>query len=66
MAFVTLIIVFIGIIVIWGEIKLLQMLDGLVFNNNKKYNLLLDLLTEVYLTRYGKNSNLLKNSPKEK
>lgn len=61
-----LIIVFIGVVVIWGEIKMLQKLDGLAFSNNQKYNLLLDLLTEVYLTRYGKNSNLLKNPPKDK
>lgn len=61
-----LIAVFIGMIVLYGELKLFQMLDGLVLNNNKKYNLLLDLLTEVYLTRYGKNNNLLKNPPKDK
>lgn len=58
--------IFICVIAIYGELKMLQMLDGLDFSNNKKYNILLDLLTEVYLTRYGKGNNLLKNPPKEK
>lgn len=66
MALAILITFIIGVIAIYGELKLLQMLDGLVFSNNKKYNILLDLLTEVYLTRYGKGNNLLKNPPKNK
>ena len=58
--------VFILVIVIYGEIKLFQILDGLALGNNKKYNILLDLLTEVYLTRYGKSNSLLKNPIKDK
>lgn len=46
------------------SLKTMQFLEKLVFNTNDKYNYLLNLLTEIYLTRYSGSYLLKEYSPK--
>lgn len=48
---------------LYGTLKLFYFWDRLIFKTNDKYNYLLDILNEIYMTRYRKNY-LLRNTPK--